>query len=395
MITNLNRIKNNNIIFINQRLHLFDNISNDFKNFLCVRDMVPGVHDIRARIGTFNNPWGATVKPWYAPPPFEFINDTLSDLFDARAIELINVAKQKNKQLVINWSGGIDSTSVLISFLKNTTPADQKLITVCCNTTSIKEYLNFYLKFISPNNNIQIKTSNTLVVSKEYLDKNIIIHGDPGDCIFGPSQFAYRYFSDNKQHLESWKKHSKKIIELLENSLKIKGHKNIDAGKWWFNIVTRTLEESGQSDYISSVSDLWWWTYYNFKWSFSCQRLLFFGLSNTDNIGLPIEYQQESADYTYFNTKKFQQWSYSNLKKLIGITVSKSIKAEAKKYIYEFTKDYEYVQTKVKTASAFPTILKKMRTSIYGYDENYLPIYHDWRATAILQSIVKKWREKR
>jgi hypothetical protein len=387
------RIQNNNAMFITQiRDAGFINLSSDSKKYLHLTEVMPGVHDIRARIGTFNNPWRGLVPEWYAIPSFNFINDKLSDILDARAIELLNVAKQENKSLVINWSGGTDSTTVLTSFLKNTTPSDQHLLTVCCNTTSIQEYLKFYLNHISPNNNIKIKTSNTLLITKEYLDNNIILHGDPADCLFGPSQYAYEYFSNNNQHLEPWSNHSNKMIELMDY-MSFKNGVNIpDLGKWWFDIVTRTLEESGQSDYVSSVADWWWWTYYNFKWSFSCQRPLFFGLPNVDHEGLPVEYQQSFAKNTFYNTEKFQQWSFSNLKKLVGPNVAKSFKAEAKKYIYDFTKD-ESVYLKRKKASIYPTTIKKIRTTIIGYDNTYIPVYNNWKTKPIVQTILERWKE--
>jgi len=393
-MSDLGRITTNNLLWIYSLRRLpISSLSIDSKKFLVLDALMPGVHDIRARIGTFNNPWGATVPAWYAPPALTFIQDKLCDILDARAIELINTAKKQNKNLVINWSGGTDSTTVLVSFLKNVSKEDQHLITVCCNTTSVIEYLEFYLNYILPNNAIQIKTSNTLVVSTDYLDNNILIHGDPADCLFGPSTGMYTYFSTNGQHLEPWRKHSTKMIELMDQSLVKQGLDAPQTGAWWFDIMTRTLEESGQSDYISTVADWWWWTYFNFKWPFSCQRLLFLGLAFADCRGLPEHYQQSYAENTFFNTAKFQQWSFSNLKQLVGPNVFKTHKAEAKQYIYNFTKDSN-IKNKIKKASQHP-LSRKYKTSILGYDKDYVPVYNSPNTLLLIQTLLQRWKEQR
>lgn len=303
-----------------------------------------GVSDIRARSGKFTTPWNAPSNPFYSMPKFKFIDDTFSDLLDRRAIEIFSRAKNQNKRVALFWSGGIDSTCVLVSFLKNLSKTDCENFSIICNINSILENYDFYLRFIS--NKIHCMHYNQLDVNNDLLDKYILIHGDPGDCLFGPSISMYRYFIDRGEHLEPWRNHLNRMAELLDPTPK----HGIDApgfGRWYVDKITRNLEESGQSDYISTIADWWWWTYYNFKWEFSCQRPFFYTKRNFDK-GISIDRLEEYSKNVFFNTEKFQQWTYSNLKNHVdkNFTVHKK---PAKDYIFEFTKDDVYKKNKIKT----------------------------------------------
>ena len=332
--------------------------------------MLVGIADLRSRIGTFTTPWGAPSNSLYAAPKFKFINDRLDDLLNIRALEVFKKAKDQKKKIAVFWSGGIDSTLVLTAFLKNISLADQKNIIVVCNTNSILENFNFYSKYI--NDKLECLHYNQLEVNSDFLDKHILLHGDPGDCLFGPSSPMYRYFINRGEHLQPWRNHLDRMAELLE-PVKAHGIHAPGFGRWYVDKITRNLEESGQADYVSTIADWWWWTYYNFKWEFSCQRPFFYVRKNfTSNI--PTTQVKEYAENVFFNTDKFQLWSYSNLKSHIVQNFSSiTHKEQAKNYIFEFTKDYDYLKNKKKTDATPANWDEKSnyRTPIF-YDKNYV-----------------------
>jgi hypothetical protein len=370
MNNHVEKIKNSLFVDISRISH--DQIfKNRYANYWrALHKLLIGVSDIRARIGSFNTPWRAKSNPQYIAPEFKFINERLNELLDLRALKIHHNSLKYNKRIAIMWSGGIDSTLVLTAFLKNISLADQKNIIVILDTNSILENFNFYSKYI--NNKLECLHYQSLELTENFLDKHILLHGDPGDCLFGPSSPMYRYFINRGEHLQPWRNHLDRMAELLEPNASHGIHAP-GFGRWYVDKITRNLEESGQADYVSTIADWWWWTYYNFKWEFSCQRPFFYVRKNfTSNI--PTTQVKEYAENVFFNTDKFQLWSYSNLKSHIVQNFSSiTHKEQAKNYIFEFTKDYDYLKNKKKTDATPANWDEKSnyRTPIF-YDKNYV-----------------------
>jgi len=340
--------------------------------------MLLGVHGNRPRVGTFNTPWNAPSNPLYAMPELKFIPDTLSDLMDKRAIELYNEAKNTNKRLAVMWSGGIDSTAVLVSLLKNIPSNEHDIIEVILTTSSIYENFIFYSKHIDK----KLKQQHYVHVklNLEFLDRYILLHGDPADCLFGPNMP-----SDNNQTVQNYQASGSHLQPHSPDTIKVKHpllsvYKfSFDWNEWYYNKIVHTLNEHQQQDYVSTVSDFWWWNYFNFKWEFSCQRPFFYMRLSDDKDGVPLykkpipeAYQRQFAKNTFFNTDKFQQWSYTNLKTLIPRDVSKH-KIDVKRYVYEFDRNEIYFATKTKVGTKSPSWALQ-GTSLL---ENDSPFYYD------------------
>jgi len=389
-------IKNNTFMntskICGMMLNEYPTFSDDAKKFLRVPEVFIGTHTIQARIGTFNNPWGSKTLEWYAPHPFTFTTESLADIADQRAIELVNVAKHTNRKIIIMWSGGIDSTLVLTSFLKNISEADQELLTIACTAYSIADNTNFYLKFLSNNKKINLINATDLCVNDELLNTHLVLHGDPGDGVFGPSTGMYTYFSNNNLHLEPWRKHLKTIAKQFEPNVERDNFVEPGMGSWLSDIVTRTLEESGQSDYISTVADWMWWTYFNFKWSYICQYPMFMTMLKPNHNGITLENQKFYAENVFFNTPQFQHWSYSNLKELIGSDVFKTHKLKAREYIYDFDKDLQYFFRKRKTGTMSPTA-KMQKGGIIGYSKYFRPISITRKVKQVLCVILRRYKK--
>jgi len=349
-----------------------------------------GIIDLRARVGTFTTPWNIPSNSLYKIPEFKIINDSLEDLLDERALEIYNSAKKTNKKIAIMWSGGIDSTSVLTAFLKNVPVADKNIITVVCDTNSILENIEFYKKYIS--NKLTCIHYRTINITQEFLQSYILLHGDPGDCLFGPSISKYQYFIDRGLHLEPWKNHLDKMKELLEIPHIDPTSYQPGFGDWYVNKITNNLEETKQSTYLTSIAEWWFWTYYNFKWEFSCQRPFAylrrdFTTKFSDNV------IKEFAQNTFFNTEKFQQWAYSNIKKNIPKDFSLH-KKEVKMYIYEFTKNLDYLKHKSKLP-ARPANLDLITSSPFQpiyYTKNWQGVLDDSLSIQTLKVLLERYQ---
>jgi hypothetical protein len=320
-----------------------------------------GLHDVRPRIGTFTNPWGAVSNPIFAQPKVRFVGDSLSDLMDRRACELLDISARENRTIAVMWSGGIDSTGVLTALIKNCTNLDQ--LEVFCSQKSILENPVFFKNHIS--NKIKCSHVRELDVSEQFIDNNILVHGDPGDCLFGPSMPMYEQLVTTGAHRESWKNHRKDLIHGIASV------KTIIPGfaDWYVNKVSDNIEEcEAFSPYkIDSVSDWWWWHYFNLKWEFSLLRP-FFETRKDLRTTISQAHLKRYADTVFFNSDDFQNWSYSNLDNLC---IDKAHhKAPIKKYICEFDKNEFYMKNKPKTVSLAGVIANRpmvLNKDLYSY----------------------------
>jgi len=390
------RIKNNNILDISKLfvnlIPSWDRFSPDSQRWLLSGSMLIGVHDLRARIGPASNPWSAKTSQLWSPPPLKFINTSLSDIMDQRALEIIQIAKATNKKIAIMWSGGIDSTAVVTAFLKNLNQPDHELLKIYCNSNSILENPSYYFDCIRLYKNVQLKSASTCYVNNTFLNQNILLHGDPADCIFGPSTPMYEHFSNNGSHLEPWKKHANTMIDLLNARVQNR-FKHLKWGDWYFNYITKNLEESGHAEHVSTVADWWWWTYFNFKWEFSPTR--FFHRPKLVHVdGISLDNQQQFANYTFFTSADFQLWSYSNLKTLTEKNVKQSHKKQIKTYINNFFKNESYFNNKRKKSSQTPTV-PYSKTDQVGYDNEYKPITcTSDKFNNIITTMLSKWKDQ-
>ena len=393
----LGRLKNNQCMYLSQLLGYFlddwDTLSKDSQYYLNIPQILFGTRDFHARIGKFENPFASSVSPAYAPPPLVFSSTKMIDVADRRAMEIIKNAKDTGRNIGIMWSGGIDSTVVLVAILKNISEADHELLTVYLSTQSILDNPDFYFKFLSSNKKIKIESSTSLRIDNSFLDKNIILTGDPGDGVFGPSTAMYTNFIETKTHLESWKNHYKMLAQTFEPT--IEKHMTLapGIGEWFMKIMSQSLAESGLSDHVSSVADFYWWTYFNFKWAALCTYPLHNSILGRHHEGITRDNDKFFAENIFYHSTEWQIWTYSNLKKLIGLDVFKTHKLEAREYICEFDKNTEYFARKRKTSTPPPN-MKLSKSSLIGHDKDWKPIYIDTKADRQLVSmLLRKYRQ--
>jgi hypothetical protein len=327
-------------------------------------NFVVGLTDLRARFGTFTTPWNA-VSPFRSPLPDLTIPESrsLAELMDLRGYEIYKESVRTNKKIMIMWSGGIDSTSVIVSILK-AVPFNEQAdrLVICLSPDSVLENLYFYKKFISE----KIPTVHRLSIdlSNSLLEQYIILNGDPGDALFGPSSGKYQQLIANNEHRLPIKSNRDKLYACLNNNL----YSN-DIGTWLVDKIIDNIEESKLD---LCLSDWFWWQYINFKWEGSLWRP-FHGTSLRKDHKQPIK-PKNSLDYlntVFFNTDYFQRWSYTNLPNLFPKGIE-SHKWEIKEYIYNFDGNINYQKNKIKITS-MPLHL------INGLEKNYWasPVYHD------------------
>lgn len=302
-----------------------------------------GVEDMRARLGPFETPWAADSR--FPIPDLESIPaGPLHAIMDDRACEIAAVARARDKQIVVMWSGGIDSTAVLASLIRNLSPNDLKRVIVCTTTAGICENPFFYSSQIA--NRFEIMHWYDLLIDNEFLCNHILLHGDPGDCIFGPSVAKFKSLWADRQYLLSWRDNRDVLYRLYHDD------RRPDFDQWWVDKVCNNLEavqSQGKMGRIVSIGDWHWWNYYNLKWQSSMTRCIEKNKRRAKDVIDPV-LLDEFFDLTFFASSKFQAWSYQNIHDLIGPDISLH-KSQIKNYIYSVDGHTDYRINKMKTVS--------------------------------------------
>jgi len=349
--------------------------------WLATSALIRGNDDPRARLGKFTNPWrNASTHIHCRVPQLKFISNTLSDLLDARALEINSIAKEKNKKIIILWSGGIDSTCILVSFLKNLSKEDLKNVSIGMNLLSVQENLNFFLNHIL--NKLNIIDLSTILISNKFLKNNIVVQGDPGDGIHYPGTWHFDHMIAQGTHLNNFmdhlddmaigvnfnKEHATRGWPELEGFCK----KYLDDGfgRWYIDKIKDNIIDCKVNDYITTVADFWWWHYFNIKWDHYTQCVLFNMRKDFTEALDPIEVE-EYFKCTFYHTDTFQNWAWSNLKKLVGVDAHKTLKLEARQYIFKYDKDQIYFDTKRKVPSPSMGAVPQRKPYIV-FDKDYV-----------------------
>lgn len=269
---------------------------------------------------------------------------------DARAKELIDHATTIGKPLGIMWSGGIDSTNMLVSLLRNYSVGELKdKIKIILSTEARKENYMFYNNYVLPN----FEFVNSEMLPWLFDGSLVIVSGEYNDQLFGSDMmrpFILKYGSDFKD------KYNKETMFNYINSL-------VDD-----SVVSTVLCDSiNQSARRAGIeieknSDWFWWLNFCFKWQNVHFRLY--------NIAIGTDHIDAAWDKThvkhFYQSEEFQLWSMSN-PQVREIDDWRMYKREAKDLIYEFDMNERYLLNKIKMPSLF-TVFRQRDLNEYTTD---------------------------
>ena len=365
---------------IPSNLHIQNKFGKYWNN---ISGIIMGHHELRARSGDFSSPWTASSCEFSTMPILKHISDRLFDIFDQRALELNDMAKKQNKHIVIQWSGGIDSTAVVVAFIKNLPIADLTNISIALSTDSVLENPDFYYKFIK--NSIKCIPYASVVVNDEFLNNNILLHGDPADCIFGPSVSMFASLIDSGMHRAPFKDNIGLIASTIESNPRINEMGVQGFGAWYTNKVTENLLQVAPDD-VTTISDWWWWHYFNLKWEFSIARPLFRNRPSPHNQStISATNLEDLYANCFYGSDKFQLWSYSNLNNHISGDVS-THKLLTKQYIYQLHQDDTYLSLKKKIESVTTAVAMTSNGMIGYFDREWRHCGFDKNIVDLLES---------
>lgn len=266
-----------------------------------------------------SNPWGLQHDiTGHVPHHFNIVTRTTysyknitSSFEDVCINAATKLANSTDRPIALLWSGGIDSTSALVSLLS---VVNSDRITVVCNNASIKEYPSFYNDIIK--NKIKTISVQEWALSKQ---KYFTISGDGGDTVWAVIDDS-AWATNSTVFNQPWK-------TILD--------KNIAPD---FEFIDEFASWSGVQ--INTWLELRAWYYICCKWQDKCTRLYTLRSDLTE--------QDACSFYDVDNT--FQLWTMNNLDSIIGNSWQE-YKMPAKKMIYKFHNDDDYLKNKSKVDS--------------------------------------------
>jgi hypothetical protein len=237
---------------------------------------------------------------------------------DNRVKELVKTGEK----LYVMWSGGIDSTLMLISFMKHA-PNDQ--IVVVLNQDSVKEYPRFYKTNILPSYQILATEELMLLVGQSNLFNGLLISAEHADQLVGSpiSDLIVKKLGRTMLGLPYNDENFEKF--LLSAGVPIY---HIDI---LINIYNMTIEKSPRP--IKTMWDLCWWHGFNFKWQ-------------TIAMKLAVRMADPTKLITFYSSNDFQNTSIQQTGNVLNL------KSEFKEIILDYTLDGNYWKTKEKFASS-------------------------------------------
>ena len=290
-------------------------------------------------------------------PKLTAITDQFDDICTTRARAIANQAAIKNEKIMLFYSGGLDSTCVLCSFILELGLAEcQRRIIICMSNDGIEENPIFYNQFIKG----KFETVDTLDflygrVADQYLDC-VYVTGDIGLCAasgsIGPTGTAGGLLAVYQQYPHFFqggnaKDHLTEYYQVASDTLGIANP--IDTA---LELLDGSAEAVGIKNY--TFHDYWWWLNFNFKF----HDQYFWIMQHCSYLLKKRPLGKEYWDQHYipfFSDDKFQLWDYTNKEYPLKYVMNGGKISEYKKplrdLIYSVNKDNEYRQQKGKKLS--------------------------------------------
>lgn len=297
--------------------------SDDIKIFSDIKNIVSSSWLID-RTECAKTPFSSHLMNEYKITNYSFLknNFTLDDICIDTARTFANLPKK----LYILWSGGIDSTVLIISMLKAGIPKEK--ITIACNPDGLKENYNFYRKFILPNFEVIASEKLMQQASITGIKDGVILNGDPADALYG---IDLSFSLVEKYGIDFLKQPCSR--EVLTNYF-VSKNMDIRSANCWYDFFMLSTAQSPKE--IKTIDDFSWWITFNHRWQSANEKF-------------KLRILDDSNYKTFFGNQDFQNWAcYRNNS---FIETIKDFKLEMKKIIYEYTGDRDYFDNKIKLHS--------------------------------------------
>jgi hypothetical protein len=340
-------LKADNLSDLGHGIDLFRDISNLFVQNIFIHD----------RSHVITTPFRTRTMEQCRLPKFVPVSSEFEEICNDSADAILEQLQNSNRKAVLMYSGGIDSTLLLVTLLKrwpSSVLLDQLIVLM--DENSINENPKFYRDHIS--GKITVAHSKWF---DEYVgnDRYLILFGEGNDQLFG-SQVLYQH----EDHFGStpW---DRAIDSSIEEWF-VNGIGQAD-GEQAYAILDQVCAAAPIA--IDTVYKWFWWINFTCKWQNVYLRSAGFIKPKNQKSWKPGE------NYVmFFGNTQFQLWSMNNSNSLIADSFRNN-KQVCKNIIYDYNKDSYYRDRKLKQGSLGHIFLR--RTSASCIDDS-MRFYYDF-----------------
>jgi hypothetical protein len=271
------------------------------------------------------------------------LGSTFEELCNERARELRRrLLASGRKYLNVMWSGGIDSTTALISLLKTWDSEELKSVRVLLSSASIEEYPRFYREHVLRKFRGRILNS-TLIPYDDFLKESLLVTGELGDQLFGSDLLSSAATAGKSEDAAvrdpNWKDLAVRIFSGQLNG-------DADTAKRFLEVYEPITAECPHP--VNSLHMFTWWWNFTQKWQHVKYRIMLY-------MDASMLSDCRKHMIHFFDCPRLQRWAIQNPHLKIKNTWE-SYKWTAKELIVDYTKDDDY-RSKRKHASLKKIVL--------------------------------------
>jgi hypothetical protein len=281
-----------------------------------------------------------------------------TEITDARAIELLARSNAYSSVLLF-YSGGIDSTTILCAIIKNWAKADLAKVTIVMNQYSIDENKNMFDNYI--NGKFTVVSTDEYFTECKMNNDTLYITGALGDSLISDENNMTVY---DQLYPNTYTARWRDNIDNLLAYFAIRSDPTI--ARYVVDTVIQSL--SNFKFEVETVYEFFWWITFNWGWNIELYQLVWYWhLSTNTNTKQFLE----ENHFIWLNTVDYQDWAIAT----IGTTLMmgdniRMAKYSMKKYIYDFNHDLEYFLTKTNEGSVSKN-KGLISSTLCGIDVNY------------------------
>lgn len=296
------------------------------------------------RSNTIKLPVNVSIADSGRLPEYIKFTKSLDQICQETARNLLDSAKENNKKLALLYSGGIDSTLMLISFLKIASASElRENIVILLTSYSIEENPELYYNYIIKQCNIESSYLYTNYLGNPYYT---LVSAEANDQLQGSSLFAEKILREEGVDKLLGPPSSSLTVTNINRALN-----NIKVSEHITQIFDKLVSKASVP--IETAFDYYWWIVFVLKWQCVITRFL----ANTP-VKQRINLQIDSGYIAFYQTQEHQLWSMNNPDKKIQSTWQ-SYKYHCKEIIFEFDKNLDYFKHKTKLGSGGRIMINK------------------------------------
>lgn len=290
---------------------------------------------ITDRSGAVRLPIKTQVLPELQIPEFQVTTTSYEELGEQRARALLDLARDTGRRLAVMYSGGIDSTLILVNLLKVATAQELRdHCLVLLSEISIRENPRFYQDYVS----------RCFVCESSYLwhayvgnPQYIMVTGEGNDQLMG-SAVVQKIVLDRGESVALGGVDRDEVIRSLDHTT----HDSAISAK-----ITAAFDRIADTAPVPlpTLFHYFWWINFALKWQTTYTRLFCW---TAPRFRSTVKF--EDNYFSFYHTPEFQLWSMNNTDRMIQGNW-RSYKYHCKEIIYKFNHDRDYFDNKAKWGS--------------------------------------------